>query len=176
MAEVIKYALTLDSSLLEIRAQKKLIERCVQLKEEVVGSDFKEGGKRRVINFGHTVGHALERIEEWKLPHGDAIAIGMLVECLMSVELGILKEEEFFTALKWIKKYDFPLKLSPRVTLDSLLSAMAYDKKSSGTSPCFVVLKKIGEVVPFEGRYCREVKSEILEKALRKYADLIDKT
>ncbi|MFI5334797.1 MAG: 3-dehydroquinate synthase [Chlamydiales bacterium] len=176
MAEVIKYALTLDPSLLDVKDQETLVRRSCALKEEVVGSDFGEDGRRRLINFGHTVGHALERIEEWRMPHGDAVAIGMLIECLISVELGYLKKEDFFTALKWVCAYDFPLALSSRVTLESLLSAMAYDKKSSGPLPSFVLLKKIGEVVPFGGRYCIEVDPKILEKALQKYAEIIDQT
>ncbi len=178
MAEVIKYALTLDPTLLDIKDQESLIRRCCELKQEVVGSDFGEDGRRRLINFGHTVGHALERIEEWRLPHGDAVAVGMLIECLVSVELGFLKKEDFSTALKWIRAYDFPLKLSSRVTLDRLLSAMSYDKKNSGNGslPAFVLLKKIGEVLPFEGRYCTEVKPQVLEKALQKYAEIVNQT
>jgi 3-dehydroquinate synthase len=97
MAEVIKYALTLDPALLDIKDQESLIHRCCELKQEVVGSDFGEDGRRRLINFGHTVGHALERLEEWRLPHGDAVAISMLtVPC--ECRAWLLRKRIFYSA------------------------------------------------------------------------------
>lgn len=166
-AEILKYALTFDPTLLEIDDLETVVRRCSALKESVTRSDFREEGRRRVLNFGHTVGHALEKISAWTTPHGEAVAHGMVIESLMSVEMGILSEETFSTLVRWIKR-DFPRKLPTK----DLFSAMMHDKKGERGTPRFVVLKDLGEVLPFDGKYCTEVKREILEKAVNKYAQI----
>jgi 3-dehydroquinate synthase len=169
MAEVIKYALTLDPTILEITEKEKLIQRCVELKSQIVQEDYLENGKRRMLNFGHTIGHAIEALEGYAVSHGDAIAVGMLIECLMSCELGYLNKRSFSHIFNILTSHGFPLEISPKITQQNLLSQIAFDKKGSR----FIVLKDIGEVVSTN---CHEVTSEILERALDTYAELTCKT
>ncbi len=173
MAEVLKHAFTFDVSLLKITDLDELVFRNCKIKQSVVESDFEDTGKRRVLNFGHTVGHALELLEDYKIAHGDAVAIGMLIEALMSVELGYLKEESFRFMLKEIQARKFPLKLPTSITLEKLIPAMLRDKKANSKAALFVALKEIGEVLPFDGSYCTEVDPQILKKAFVRYGALI---
>jgi len=81
MAEVIKYGAVLDAELLEPRAFEhgELIARCVRLKAELTAEDERDGGRRMLLNFGHTVGHALERLCGYSILHGEAVSVGMAV-------------------------------------------------------------------------------------------------
>lgn len=176
MAEVIKYALTLDSSLLDENNLEMRIFRSCKLKKEVIESDFREGGRRRILNFGHTIGHAIELIENYKITHGDAVAIGMLFESIMSHEMGYLNEKSLSAIAKILFAHNFPLELTHAITREKLMQAMRHDKKSSPTAVRFVALEEIGRVLPFGGTYCIEVKDEIVEKALKRYAALIHHT
>jgi 3-dehydroquinate synthase len=167
MAEVIKYGVTLDPELLEISEIDEIVRRSCEIKTKIIGRDFQERGPRRILNFGHTVGHAFEMT--MNISHGDAVAVGILIESLMSVEMGYLSEVSFLKILAVIQKQNFPLKLSSSVSLEQLLTKISYDKKGSR----FVVLKEIGEVEPSSGSYCTEVKLEILKKALERYATIV---
>lgn len=174
MAEVLKYGFTLDPEVLDINDMEELVFRCCEIKKSVIESDFQDTGRRRIFNFGHTVGHALELLEGYSLTHGDAVAIGMLVESLMSVELGYLKEDSFHFILKHIQACSFPLKWPAGVTLEKLTAAIGHDKKALNRAPRFIVLKEIGEVLPFDGSYCLDVDPKILKRALERYAALIN--
>ncbi len=173
MAEVLKYGFTLDPSLLEITDLEELVFRSCEVKKSIIESDFQDTGKRRIFNFGHTIGHALELLEGYSLAHGDAVAIGMLIESLMSVELGYLSEESFRFIFEHIQAYRFPLKLPASITLEKLTSAMGHDKKAISRAPRFIVLKELGEVLPFDGSYCLEVDPKILKRAFERYVALI---
>lgn len=168
MAEVIKYGVTLDPELLEVSEIDEIVRRACAIKTKIIEMDFQETGLRRILNFGHTVGHALEM--SMNISHGDAVAVGMLIESLMSVEMGYLSEASFHKILGVIQKQGFPLKLASSVSHEVLLVKISYDKKGGR----FVVLKEIGEVEPFSGSYCTEVKLEILKKALERYAKIVD--
>jgi 3-dehydroquinate synthase len=172
-AEMIKYGLirskSLFGKLLQGLSPKNLassIEECCQIKNEVVAQDFHERGLRRILNFGHTVGHALELIEEYTLPHGEAVAIGMLAEGYISYKLGGLSKEEFSDLAAILDTYQFSLKVSPRVTKEKIKASMKLDKKAKGGSARFVVLRGIGDVMPFEEAYCSEITPALLDEML----------
>lgn len=180
IAEVIKYGLIHSKDLfedldhknaqvqaLDLRILMKIIYQSVAIKKQVVQDDpFEEKGKRRILNFGHTIGHALETLEHYSLPHGQAIAIGMLVESYMSREMGFLSPDEFDKIEPLFLKYQIPLKLSKPYSVEEMLSTLSRDKKALKSMPRFVLIKAIGEPHPFEGEYCTEVPFELLEKAL----------
>lgn len=172
MAEVIKYGMIADPKLLELSDLNEIIRHSVLVKKGVIERDFQERGERRTLNFGHTVGHALELIEKFKILHGDAVAIGMLIESLMSALMGFLKEERVLLLLSILKKHGFPLRLSAKVTQGALENAMRTDKKSLNGAAQFVVLEEIGKVHAFGGMFTAPFSSEILAKALKKYEEL----
>ena len=165
MAEVIKYGVTLDPHLLETGDLELLIRLSIDLKKSIVTRDFRETGERRILNFGHTVAHAIERLENYTLLHGEALFIGMAIESLMSRRLGHLSESHLQKILTALHPYLRPYKREAR----DLFAAMAHDKKGVR----FVVLEKIGKVHLCDGKYCMDVKLEILEEALEQYVALI---
>ena len=178
-AEVIKYGLISDSSLIKklknhasewkLRDTKLIedfVQTSAQIKTKVVSHDLYESGERRILNFGHTIGHAIELIEDYKISHGEAIAIGMIVEALMAYKMGHLKESDFQEVYDIFKFMDFPLTLSSRVTKAKIYEALKSDKKARSGSVRFVILSGIGHVESFKGTYCASVDDEILSEAL----------
>ncbi|MCB1085330.1 MAG: 3-dehydroquinate synthase [Chlamydiia bacterium] len=145
---------------------KTLITESCHIKKKVVETDEKEGGLRRTLNFGHTIGHAIEQVENYALSHGEAIAIGMVVEALISHKLGHLREDDVDAIHEVFKQMGFALKLSEKVTIRKLKEAMILDKKSAQGAPRFVVLHAIGKVEPFKGAYCTLLDDILLEEAL----------
>lgn len=144
-AEIIKYGLTLDSTLLDMNLGKELIEKCISLKQSIVEQDPFEKGLRRVLNFGHTIGHAIEAASSYEIGHGEAIAIGMVVE-------GSFTLRESLRPL--FEKKGFSLKLPATFDEKKYEKALNLDKKSLNQKIRFVLLEKIGKVLPFNGNYC----------------------
>lgn len=178
MAEVIKYSLIHSKALfdqldliqndsLDLNWIMPIIRESVKIKKEIVEEDpFEQKGRRRVLNYGHTIGHALEKLEHYALPHGYAVAIGMIVAAFISHEMGFLKRRDIEHIQNVCTRHQIRLKLSRRYEIDEVLSALALDKKTVKSTPRFVLLKAIGEVHPFKGDYCTEVPFEILEKSI----------
>jgi 3-dehydroquinate synthase len=156
-AEVLKYGLISDKGLWDklkatppqtITEWKEIINTCVSIKKEIVKADPKENGFRKILNFGHTIGHAIESysLEAGNKPvlHGEAVAIGMIAEAWLSFEKSGLETpelEEITTALqsiltiKWPKKPDY----------DQLYDYMLKDKKNKDREVRFVLLMNIGD-------------------------------
>jgi len=120
----------------------------VEIKKEVVSSDPKEQGLRKILNFGHTIGHALESFSlgsEEPLLHGEAIAIGMVAEAYLSHTLLSLSEISLNTITQYIKQIYHDLPLSSLDHLDEVFVLMGADKKNKGGEVRTSLLKEIGE-------------------------------
>lgn len=127
----------------------KLIYRSLQIKKDIVERDFYEQGPRKALNFGHTIGHALESFSmtggKKRLFHGHAVAWGMLAEAYLSYKLANLSAEE----LKSIEEFilaNYRDTLDKSLLTDKLISFMLHDKKNEGENFNFSLLKSIGEV------------------------------
>lgn len=158
--------LALDSSLL----QKAIFDSC-RIKQEIVEQDEKENGKRRLLNFGHTIGHALERLTHYSLSHGEAVAIGLLVESYMAVKLGILDQTSFDRIKKILLQYGLPLQLPSQFPIQTLLDAMALDKKSLKGQPRFAMIDAIGSSLAYDANYCTYVEESLIKTALHWMSD-----
>lgn len=145
IAEIIKYGLILDPSLLEMPLGENLIESCIALKQSIVEKDPFEKGLRRVLNFGHTIGHAIEAASSYTLSHGESIAIGMIVE-------GSFTLKESLRPL--FEKKGFSLTLPKNFDEIKYEKALCLDKKALNQKPRFVLLEKKGKVMSFDGNYC----------------------
>jgi 3-dehydroquinate synthase len=175
-AEVIKYALIRSYELFEtLKKWKpedplylgKIIHESVMIKAQIVEGDYEEKlGLRRIVNFGHTIAHALELLEDYRLSHGQAVAMGMLVEGYISMKMGNLAEPSWAKMEKLIRTFPFILKLSANVTKANMNTAFALDKKATGGAARFVILEKIGACHPFSGEYCCEIPKAVLDGAL----------
>jgi 3-dehydroquinate synthase len=161
LAEVIKYGIISDAALFgrlerdlpkllqrEPKTLAAVVARCCEIKAEVVGQDETESGLRAILNFGHTIGHALEAISHYgKYLHGEAISIGQVAAARLSAQLlGLpLRDVERITTL--LKRAGLPTEVKLNVPQrEALSAAMKLDKKVSGGEIKFVLARKIGKV------------------------------
>jgi 3-dehydroquinate synthetase len=156
-AEVIKHGLILDESLvtrLEARAaspdamlDRSLIARSVAIKAEVVSGDERETGRRALLNYGHTVGHALEAVTGYtSLLHGEAVAIGMRAAGIIALEMGMLSEADFARQQRLIRASGLP-ESAPGVDPGAAIEATRSDKKVRSGAINWVLLNRIGNAV-----------------------------
>lgn len=155
LAEMLKHGLVLDHQYWEatkktnwedVNAIAQLVKRSVELKNKVVLNDFKESGERKKLNFGHTVGHAIEShflSSDYPLLHGEAIAAGMLVEAALSVTHHHLPREQFVAIAATLESI-YPLPQLSDQDWPSLLQWMKNDKKNTGKNINFTLLDSIG--------------------------------
>lgn len=149
-AEIIKYACIFDKALfneLEQRnieyykqdktALQDLIRKCCDWKNKVVQQDEKETGIRKLLNFGHTAGHAFETL--YTLPHGQAVGLGMIVACIVSG----LHGEETKRLSMLLQKYQLPVHIP--FDTEEVMNVLQMDKKRNGNQIDYIVLKEIGE-------------------------------
>ncbi|MEO7120376.1 MAG: 3-dehydroquinate synthase [Ginsengibacter sp.] len=131
---------SLDKFKASLKVSAALIKRNVEIKYNVVVNDENETGERKLLNFGHTIGHAIENTE--KLPHGHAISIGMVAACKISELINNFREAESENVKDLLLQYKLPVDFNfdKQKTWDILL----HDKKKSGTNMSFVVLDTIG--------------------------------
>ncbi len=159
MAEVIKYGMIHDKGLFEyLQAHAKeiqsrnetalahIIRTSCRIKAEIVGQDEREtGGIRAYLNYGHTVGHAIEAVLHYKkLLHGEGVSIGMVAASRISKELGYVTEAEAGEIESLLKKTGLPTGI-PGLPADELLGAMALDKKVKAGNVVFVLTQGIGK-------------------------------
>lgn len=166
-AEILKMGLIWDSSLCSPKGHDNLlswVSRAMQAKIDVVLQDPTDSSVRKILNFGHTIGHALETVSQYTLSHGEAVAIGCVTEAHLSCTLGYLSQVEF-AHIKQLYA-SFPLTLPATYTRESLLQALAHDKKRALDNTRFVLIDRIGHAVPFEGQYCHGISNEDLVPTL----------
>lgn len=158
LAEVIKYGVIADQKLfayLEQNLEKALsrdraaldylIPRCAQIKAEVVSGDEREAGRREILNFGHTIGHALESVTKYRrYKHGEAVAWGMMVAALLGHEVGWMAADQVARVVSLVRRMG-ALPGWPRVSPEALIAAMRSDKKARGGKLRFVLSPRIGE-------------------------------
>lgn len=174
-AEVIKHGLIYDKLYWEkVRDGrfpefdwKSIVETSAEIKHQVVTEDPKEGGLRKILNFGHTLGHA---IETWHLTkgisllHGEAIAIGMILEGHLALQLGTLSKDELTELSIYLQKTYESIKLPE---LEELAPLMQQDKKNIGNSLSFSLLNGIGACL-----YDQKVSENMIHEAMNYYSNL----
>ncbi|OGH88300.1 MAG: 3-dehydroquinate synthase [Candidatus Magasanikbacteria bacterium RIFOXYC2_FULL_42_28] len=150
-------------------AWQQIISRSAQIKSAIVANDEKEGGERKIINFGHTIGHVLELLSNFKIRHGLAVGYGILAEMEMAHLLKILSKKDLELAIKSLKIGGLDVVNSPfnKFSAKAIVNATKYDKKKEGGVPCYVLLKTIGKVLVKNGRYAHPVPSKIIMEALK---------
>ena len=154
MAEVIKAGFIANPKILELAQSAasnigELIWLSINVKAQVVSVDFKESKQREILNYGHTLGHAIEKLENYELRHGEAIAIGLVFAAELSNISGHLSEAIVEQHRKLLKDLDLPITYK-KGALPQLLGLMASDKKSRGASLRFIGISDIGKPVWLE--------------------------
>ncbi|MFC1742719.1 3-dehydroquinate synthase [Candidatus Riflebacteria bacterium] len=179
MVEMIKHGLIADAKVFmqlkkNLKKMKKsdstfaeeMIIRSCEIKKEIVERDEKEKGERSLLNFGHTIGHAIESVEEYKITHGEAVAIGILVESFISYKLGILQEKTIKEIRDIFDIYEIPLVLNQPFNMEKLKKSLKLDKKAIKNSARFVLLEDIGKPHYSNTGYTSEVPDEILNESI----------
>lgn len=160
LAEVIKYGIIDDEKMFrhlednidgikskDFKLLLGMVENCCQIKKSVVEIDEKEQGLRRILNFGHTLGHALEAISKYAITHGEGVAMGMVAAARISEKMGYLKNSEMERIETLIDQARLPVKIPSSLNADKIINQLKMDKKKKGDIINFVLLKKIG--MPF---------------------------
>ncbi len=163
MGEVIKYGVIWDRQLFDLLAQsdrldqlryvspellQTILYRCAKAKAEVVSKDEKEGNLRAILNYGHTVGHAIEAVTNYRLyNHGEAIALGMIIAGAIAIDLGLWSAEEQAQQIALITKARLPQTLPTDIDLDAIIAALSSDKKVEAGQVRFILPTAIGSVV-----------------------------
>ena len=174
LGEIIKYGIIYDAEFfaflesnreavlaLEPEALVHIIARSCEIKAAVVSEDEKEAGLRRILNFGHTIAHAIEKETGYvRYNHGEAVATGMIGAAYISRELGLIGENEYNRVREMIARYNLPLQAAG-VTVEDMYGDIFHDKKTIGGKVTWVLMEKIGKVI------CRnDVPAEAVKKAM----------
>lgn len=157
MGEIIKHGLIKDVAYyhwMKERVQEikqkdyntilELIRTSCLIKKAVVENDPKEKGERALLNFGHTLGHAIEKLKGLTLLHGECVALGMVAASFISMRRGMISEKEFFDIENTIKDFSLPVRITG-LSVDEILDAASRDKKMDGVKIKFILLKSVGE-------------------------------
>ena len=179
LAEIVKYGIIDDPELLrslegEVEAIRnrdmslleEIIARSCRIKKGIVEIDEMDRGVRRILNFGHTIGHAIEAESGYAVSHGDAVSIGMVASVLISERLKYLPSEDRERIISLIRAIGLPDRIPKNLSPTGILSRIKRDKKKEGDTIHFVLLKRIG--MPFvNGGVPEGLIGEIIE-ALKK--------
>lgn len=160
LAEAIKHGIIRDLALFEWIAERidpilqvedetiaELLARSCRIKAQVVSADERESGLRAILNFGHTLGHAVEGLSGYgELAHGEAVAIGMVAAAELSVMMEMCTRETAEEVERVVEAAGLPTRIPRGLRADDLLASMRQDKKATGGALTFVLLRAIGEV------------------------------
>jgi 3-dehydroquinate synthase len=162
MAEVIKCGFISDSEILKLSAEcsmqtllakpevlQDLIFRAIAVKAAVVSTDFKESYAREALNYGHTLGHAIEIYSKYQLRHGEAVAIGMVFVAELAAARGLVDASTVALHRDLLARFGLPTTFD-RQAWSKLLPLLAVDKKARGKTLRFVVLDGIGSTIRLE--------------------------
>jgi len=155
-AEIIKYGLISDKSIIDdvemnygqymncdLEAFTKLIAKCVSIKANVVNEDVNEKGRRKILNFGHTIGHAIEKISS-DYNHGEAISIGMVIAMRISQINGTISNVDIDRICALLQQYHLPISIDKKV-FPELIDSLSIDKKRNQSSIDYIIIKRLGE-------------------------------
>lgn len=177
LAEVIKYGIIWDSELFQFIEKNKdtiikldynslnyIIKRSCEIKAEIVSKDERESGLRAILNYGHTIGHSIETVTQYKrFLHGEAISIGMCFEAELAQLLNIIPINDVLRINKLVNSCGLPNILPKDISKEEIISAMYLDKKAVAGKLKFVLPEKIGKV-----RIEKNVSEEALQKLFKR--------
>jgi 3-dehydroquinate synthase len=181
LIESVKHALIADAGYFEflennldaiLRRQPDILEKVAyyncKIKAKVVEADPTEKNQRRVLNYGHTIGHALESASGFELLHGEAVAIGLIAAGMLEIEKGLGDTKRLERVRKLLISLNMPVTLPENISKTVLLDTLRHDKKAINKWPRFVLIDRIGQVHSHGGQWAIEVGQEVVETVLEK--------
>lgn len=165
ISEIIKYGIIWDKELFEFMEENRhkilklaeasiehIIKRSCEIKAQVVSKDERESGLRAILNYGHTVGHAVETETGYRhFLHGEAVAIGMSLEAGLSEKIGVLDKQQVLRIKLNIDSYGLPSELPTDMNISRLIPHMKFDKKMEAGQIKFILPERIGKVIIKKG-------------------------
>lgn len=142
-----------------------LVSRAVALKAIIVQRDEQAQGERAVLNFGHTIGHALEHVTRYQLCHGEAVAIGMLVEAKLAQQLGFLSTAAYGLIEQLITRLGITTRLVRQLDSEAIIHATQYDKKRCAGQARYVLLNGLGSVYQHQSQWTHPVSAAQVRRA-----------
>lgn len=175
LAEVAKYGIISDDQLFgdlersvpqllrrDAGILEQIIGRSCEIKAEVVGQDEREQGLRAILNFGHTIGHALEAVTAYRrYKHGEAVSIGMVSACFIGEEAGVTPREVTAAVRSLLSRFRLPVDFPADIDPDSVISATARDKKRVGGAVSYILAERIGRV-----RIVSDLSTQLVRRAV----------
>lgn len=150
MGEMIKYAFAFDSGIVDMINNKpsaenceELVARCIDIKRKVVEADERDNGERRRLNFGHTIGHAIERCSDFSISHGQAVGIGMVIVTRACVRQGLVRPEVLDKLIETMEHCNMPTECS--YSAKELAAVALGDKKRRGNDIFVVIPTAVGD-------------------------------
>jgi 3-dehydroquinate synthase len=175
LAEVVKAAVVADAALFDwlersaaqlVAGDPQALEHAVRaalaVKARIVRRDERETGRRAVLNFGHTVAHALEAASDYRLAHGAAVAVGMAVEARLAHEATGFPPRQLARLTALLEALELPVRPPPDIDFDLVVAASRHDKKARGGRTRYALPRRIGRMSPGADPTC-----ELAEEALR---------
>ena len=190
LVEIIKHGLIKDKKLYDFlkknlktitsrngkdyeKIMETVFEENIKIKRDVVVADPTEKNLRKILNYGHTIGHAVEKLSNYKLLHGEAIAIGISAEAFLASRQGILSKEDFLEQKNLFESMGISTKIPAEIKTADILQLMKIDKKARNATPEFSLISKIGKYAEFEGgKVAKSFGAEDLENAIEEYRKL----
>ncbi len=183
LAETVKHAALSDEALLDrlvtdataLRARdaealSDTVARSMAVKLQLVAADEQDHGLRQALNFGHTVGHALERASEYRVGHGHAVAVGMCVESDAAVRAGLMAPTVRDRIVGVIEALGLPARLPADISHAALTAALVLDKKNRGGEVRYAFPGALGQVATFGGQYTTALPDDAVGAALLAHA------
>lgn len=153
--------LSCDTAVLEHIAS----ENC-RIKAAVVAEDPTEQNKRRILNYGHTLGHAVETASAFSLLHGEAVAVGMIAAGMLEDAMGLVKDERLSRLRRLLEQLGQPTRIPKAISKAALIDLLKRDKKAVGQWPRFVLLEQLGRTLCKESQWAHEVAPEAVETVI----------
>ncbi|MBX3174521.1 MAG: 3-dehydroquinate synthase [Gemmatimonadaceae bacterium] len=125
---------------------QRLVQRSIEIKVEIVASDEREAGRRKHLNFGHTLGHAIEHVTGYGVPHGDAVAIGMVAEAMLAERIGVAEKGTADTIATVCDAAGLPVRLPDGLAAAEVVTATRTDKKTRGGKVEYALPESIGRM------------------------------
>ena len=179
LAEVIKYGIIFDSEFFDYIKEnlecifnyhtvvlRKIVSRSCEIKGHVVENDEKESNLRKILNFGHTIGHAIEQLSNYSITHGNAISIGMVLEAEVATKAGILDSASTNKIKEIFSLAGLPIELPKDVDKSKIIQTMKLDKKARKGNIEFALPKTIGKMHTDSGSYGIRIDEKIIDKVL----------
>jgi 3-dehydroquinate synthase len=181
LVESVKHALIADEKYFKflennldaiLQRQPDVLEKVAyyncRIKAEVVEADPTETNQRRMLNYGHTIGHAAEMASGFELLHGEAVAIGIIAAGMIEIEMGLGDDNRVEMVRKMLTALGVHTEIPRNISKTTLMDAIRRDKKAINKWPRFVLIDKIGSVHSKEGQWAIEVGQEVVERVVEK--------